>query len=163
MKIYIFIILLFSTLLLKSQEISLNSVDYNPLLISENTINYLTENGYTDHLFPSYSQAIYVDFNNDSYKDILVTFVGTPYKPSIIIVMLWDINTNKFIENHNYLAIVEGESALWDNTVGDFNNDGLNDLYVAVGNYHGEWGQQPDYYPINSAGIFLVICLVTYS
>ncbi len=146
------LLLFFSSQIFTGQDISLDSVDYNPFVISENTLNYLTNNGYADYFFVSYSQAIYTDFNNDSNKDIIITLAGTPYKPTVIIVLLWDLDSNKFVENHNYLVIVEGEAALWDNTVGDFNGDGLNDLYVAVGNYHGEWGQQPDYYPINSSG-----------
>jgi len=129
------------------QNISVNSVDYDSMLISDNTINYLSQNGYDDSLFNSFSQAVYVDFNSDSYKDLICFIQGNPYQPAILGVFLWDNDSAKFIENNNYLMIVEGEAALWDDSVGDFNGDGLTDVYVPVQNYHGQPGQRPDYYP----------------
>ena len=146
------ILLLFIPLVSFGQNITIDSVDYEPLLISENTIDYLNENGYDgNNLFGSYSQAINVDFNNDGYLDLIAYIKGTPYLPSILGVFIWNNDTNKFIENNNYLMIVEGEAGLWDNSIGDFNGDGLTDIYVPVSNYHGESGQQPDYYPFEDS------------
>ena len=146
------ILLLFIPLVSFGQNITIDSVDYEPLLISENTIDYLNENGYDgNNLFGSFSQAINVDFNNDGYLDLIAYIKGTPYLPSILGVFIWNNDTNKFIENNDYLMIVEGEAGLWDNSIGDFNGDGLTDIYVPVSNYHGESGQQPDYYPFEDS------------
>jgi len=144
------ILSLFIPIVSFGQDITLSSVDYEPLIISESTIDYLNDNNYEGKLFGSHSQIINVDFNNDGYLDLIGSLAGSPYKPSVLTVFIWDNESNKFVENNNYLMIVEGESALWDDSVGDFNGDGLNDIYVPVGNYHGESGQQPDYYPENT-------------
>lgn len=145
----ILVILFFTTLASNGQQII--SIDQEPLMISENTINYLTENGYEGSLFGAYSQLINVDFNNDDYLDVITMIAGNPYLPSILSVFIWDNENGKFVEDHNFLTVVEGESALWEDCIGDFNGDGLTDLYVPVGNYHGEPGLQPDYYPYDDS------------
>ena len=58
------ILLLFIPLVSFGQEITLSSVDYEPLIISESTIDYLIDNNYQGYLFGSFSQIINVDFNN---------------------------------------------------------------------------------------------------
>ena len=139
--------LLFIPSFLFSQEITVNSVNDESLLISDNTINFLSQNGYDSSLFNSFSQAVYVDFNKDNFLDLICFIQGNPSQPAVLSVFLWNNDSAKFIEDNNYLMVVEGEAALWDDTVGDFNGDGLNDIYVPVQNYHGQSGQQPEYYP----------------
>ena len=142
------ILLLFVPLTSFGQEITIVSFEDEPVIFSQETIEYTNSYGLSVNIDDS--QKIYVDFNNDGKKDIISRVAGNPYTPSFLSIFLWDTFEEKYIENHQYLIITEGESMLFNNTVADFNSDGLNDIYVAIENYHGEPGQEPDYYPENS-------------
>ena len=150
------ILLLFIPLVCFGQDITISSVDYEPLIFSEQTLNFLesdedlsSNNGGV--LFGAFANLSYVDFNNDGAKDIVSYVAGTGYSPNYLCVFLWDDSTQKFIEQHNYLMTVYGEPSFYDNSIGDVNGDGLTDIYVPMQNYHGEPGQQPEWYPPNTA------------
>ena len=138
------------------QEITVVSVEDEPIIFSQETIDYLTndwaqlsENPQLG-LFQTFSALSYYDFNEDGFKDLIVSTAFSWYAENVVCIFFWDEATQKYIENNQYMMLVQGEVAFWDDSIGDFNGDGLNDVYVPVGNYHGEEGQQPDYYPENS-------------
>ena len=150
------ILLLFIPLVSFGQEITVVSVEDEPIIFSQETIDYLTndwsqlsENPQLG-LFQVFSALAYYDFNGDGFKDIIVSVAFSPYAENVVCIFFWDEATQKYIENNQYMMLVQGEAALWDDSIGDFNGDGLNDVYVPVGNYHGQAGQQPDYYPENT-------------
>ena len=144
------LLLLFIPFVSFGQEITISSTESEILIYSEETLNLL-ESNYSDMgLYGYVSQTKWVDFDNDGHKDIITSVAGDPYRPAILCIFLWDESSQKFIEDNQYLMIVQGEPSFWSETVGDFNGDGLNDVYVPVSNYHGEEGQQPDYYPENT-------------
>ena len=143
------ILLLLVPLISFGQEITIVSVEDEPIIFSQETIDFINSQGFNEGNIGD-SQKIYVDFDKDGNKDIISNVAGDPYNPSTLCVFLWDDSQGKYIDNHEYLMITQGESMLFNNTVADFNSDGLNDIYLAIENYHGEPGQQPDYYPENS-------------
>ena len=150
------ILLLFIPLVSFGQEITVVSVEDEPIVFSQETIDYLTndwsqlsENPQLG-LFQSFSALAYFDFNEDGFKDLVATTAFSNYAENIICIFFWDESTQKYIENNQYMMLVQGEAAFWDDSIGDFNGDGLNDVYVPVSNYHGQQGQQPDYYPENT-------------
>jgi hypothetical protein len=135
--------------ILIGQQITLNSTESEILVYSEETLTFL-ESNYSDMgVYGDVSQPKWIDFDNDGHKDIITSVAGDPYSPSIQCIFFWDESIQKFIEDNQYMMIVQGESYSWYDSVGDFNGDGLNDVYTPVQNYHGEEGQQPDYYPEN--------------
>ena len=142
-------LLLFVPLVSFGQEIIIVSVEDEPIIFSQETIDFINGYGFNEGNIGD-SQKIYVDFDNDGSKDIISMIAGDPYNPFTLCIFLWDDSEGKYIDNHEYLMLTQGESMLFNNTVADFNSDGLNDIYVAIENYHGEPGQQPDYYPENS-------------
>ena len=144
------ILLLFIPLVSFGQEITISSTESEILIYSEETLNLLESNYNDMGVYGYVSQTKWVDFDNDGHKDIITSVAGDPYRPAILCIFLWDESSQKFIEDNQYLMIVQGEKSFWSETVGDFNGDGLNDVYVPVSNYHGEEGQQPDYYPENT-------------
>lgn len=136
-----------------SQQITITSTDDESFVLSQETFDYLaddwsqlSENPQLG-LFPTYSALSYFDFDNDGFKDVIVSTAFSSYASNVLCIFFWDEASQKFIENNQYMMLVQGEASLWDDSVGDFNGDGLNDVYVPVSNYHGEEGQQPDYYP----------------
>ena len=143
------LLFLFIPLVSFGQEITIVSVEEDPVIFSQETIAIINNYGFSEGNIGD-SQKIYVDFDNDGHKDIVSYVAGDPYTPFVLSMFLWDHSLGKYIEDHHYLMITEGESMLFNNTVADFNADGLNDIYIAIENYHGEPGQQPDYYPENS-------------
>jgi len=144
------LLLLFMPFILIGQQITLNSTESEILIYSEETLNFL-ESNYSDIGAYGYvSQPKWIDFDNDGHKDIITSVAIDPYSPSIQCIFFWDESIQKFIEDNQYMMIVQGESYSWYDSVGDFNGDGLNDVYTPVQNYHGEEGQQPDYYPENT-------------
>jgi len=143
------LLLLFMPFILIGQQITLNSTESEILVYSEETLTFL-ESNYSDMgVYGDVSQPKWIDFDNDGHKDIITSVAGDPYSPSIQCIFFWDESIQKFIEDNQYMMIVQGESYSWYDSVGDFNGDGLNDVYTPVQNYHGEEGQQPDYYPEN--------------
>lgn len=157
MKKLLLLLLLLIPLVSFSQQITVTSTDDEPFVLSQETFDYLTddwsqlsENPQLG-LFPSYSALSYFDFDNDGFKDVIVTTAFSNYAENVICIFFWDEASQKYIENNRYMMLVQGEASLWDDSVGDFNGDGLNDVYVPVSNYHGEEGQQPDYYPYENA------------
>jgi len=143
------ILLLFIPLISFGQEISIVSVQDEPVIFSQETIDLINSYGFSEGNIGD-SQKIYVDFDNDGNKDIISLIAGDPYNPFTLCIFLWDDSQGKYIDNHQYLMTTQGESMLFENTVADLNSDGLNDIYVPIENYHGEPGLQPDYYPENS-------------
>ena len=140
---------MFIPLISFGQEISIVSVQDEPVIFSQETIDLINSYGFSEGNIGD-SQKIYVDFDNDGNKDIISLIAGDPYNPFTLCIFLWDDSQGKYIDNHQYLMTTQGESMLFENTVADLNSDGLNDIYVPIENYHGEPGQQPDYYPENS-------------
>ena len=150
------ILLLFIPLVSFSQQITVTSTDDESFVFSQETLDYLTnewsqlsENPQLG-LFQSFSAITYFDFDEDGFKDVIVNTAISNYAENVICIFFWDEASQKYIENNQYMMLVQGEASLWDDSVGDFNGDGLNDVYVPVSNYHGEEGQQPDYYPENT-------------
>ena len=129
------------------QEITISSTESEIFIYSDETLNFLNSNYSDQPAYGNFTQTKWIDFDNDGHNDIITSVAGDPYRPGILCVFLWDESIQKFIENNQYLMIVQGEPNFWSETVGDFNGDGLNDVYVAVTGYHGDAGQQPDYYP----------------
>ena len=151
------ILLLFIPLVSFSQQITVTSTDDESFVFSQETLDYLTnewsqlsENPQLG-LFQSFSAITYFDFDEDGFKDVIVNTAISNYAENVICIFFWDEASQKYIENNQYMMLVQGEASLWDDSVGDFNGDGLNDVYVPVSNYHGEEGQQPDYYPYENA------------
>jgi len=143
------LLLLFMPFILIGQQITLNSTESEILVYSEETLTFLESNYRDMGVYGDVSQPKWIDFDNDGHKDIITSVAGDPYSPSIQCIFFWDESIQKFIEDNQYMMIVQGESYSWYDSVGDFNGDGLNDVYTPVQNYHGEEGQQPDYYPEN--------------
>lgn len=150
------ILFLFIPIVSFGQEVTIISVEEEPIIFSQETIDYIT-NDWSQlsespqlGLFPSFSALAYFDFNEDGFKDLVATTAFSNYAENIICIFFWDESTQKYIENNQYMMLVQGEAAFWDDSIGDFNGDGLNDVYVPVSNYHGQEGQQPDYYPENT-------------
>jgi len=141
------ILLLFIPLVSFGQEITISSTESEIFIYSDETLNFLNSNYSDQPAYGNFTQTKWIDFDNDGHNDIITSVAGDPYRPGILCVFLWDESIQKFIENNQYLMIVQGEPNFWSETVGDFNGDGLNDVYVAVTGYHGDAGQQPDYYP----------------
>ena len=141
------ILLLFIPLVSFGQEITISSTESEIFIYSDETLNFLDSNYSDQPAYGNFTQTKWIDFDNDGHNDIITSVAGDPYRPGILCVFLWDESIQKFIENNQYLMIVQGEPNFWSETVGDFNGDGLNDIYVAVTGYHGDAGQQPDYYP----------------
>ena len=141
------ILLLFIPLVSFGQEITISSTESEIFIYSDETLNFLDSNYSDQPAYGNFTQTKWIDFDNDGHNDIITSVAGDPYRPGILCVFLWDESIQKFIENNQYLMIVQGEPNFWSETVGDFNGDGLNDVYVAVTGYHGDAGQQPDYYP----------------
>lgn len=150
------ILFLFIPIVSFGQEVTIISVEEEPIIFSQETIDYIT-NDWSQlsespqlGLFQSFSALAYFDFNEDGFKDLVATTAFSNYAENIICIFFWDESTQKYIENNQYMMLVQGEAAFWDDSIGDFNGDGLNDVYVPVSNYHGQEGQQPDYYPENT-------------
>ena len=141
------LLLLFIPLVSFGQEITISSTESEIFIYSDETLNFLNSNYSDQPAYGNFTQTKWIDFDNDGHNDIITSVAGDPYRPGILCVFLWDESIQKFIENNQYLMIVQGEPNFWSETVGDFNGDGLNDVYVAVTGYHGDAGQQPDYYP----------------
>ena len=147
------ILLLFIPFVSFSQQITVTSTDDESFVFSQETLDYLTDDwsqlseNPNLGLFQSFSAITYFDFDNDGFKDVIVTTAFSNYASNVLCIFFWDEASQKYIENNQYMMLVQGEASLWDDSVGDFNGDGLNDVYVPVTNYHGEEGQQPDYYP----------------
>ena len=151
------ILLLFIPFVSFSQQITVTSTDDESFVFSQETLDYLTddwsqlsENPQLG-LFQSFSAITYFDFDSDGFKDVIVTTAHSNYSLNVLCIFFWDEASQKYIENNQYMMLVQGEPSFWDDSVGDFNGDGLNDVYVPVTNYHGEEGQQPDYYPYENA------------
>ena len=144
------ILLLFIPLVSFGQEITISLTESEIFIYSDETLNFLESNYSDQPVYGNFSQTKWIDFDNDGHKDIITTVAGDPYRPGILCVFLWDESIQKFVEDNQYLMVVQGEPNFWSKTVGDFNGDGLNDVYVAITNYHGVDGEQPDYYPENT-------------
>ena len=118
--------LLFIPLISFGQEITIVSVEDGPVIFSEETIDFINGYGFSEGNIGD-SQKIYVDFDNDGNKDIISNIAGDPYNPFTLCVFLWDDSQGKYIDNYEYLMLTQGESMLFNNTVADFNSDGLNE------------------------------------
>ena len=82
------ILLLFFPLVSFGQEISIVSVQDEPVIFSQGTIDLINSYGFSEGNIGD-SQKIYVDFDNDGNKDIISLIAGDPYNPFTLCIFLW--------------------------------------------------------------------------
>ena len=123
------ILLLFIPFVSFGQQITVTSTDDEPFVLSQETLDYLTddwsqlsENPQLG-LFQSFSAITYFDFDEDGFKDVIVNTAISNYAENVICIFFWDEASQKYIENNQYMMLVQGEASLWDDSVGDFNGD----------------------------------------
>lgn len=117
--------------------------------ISNESIQKLNELGFEfsphyDYLGRNFSE--HFDFNNDGFKDIVWTVPKNPSIGSPLMLLFWDQEQGKYIEQTSYFILGHGDHMMYYDTVDDFDGDGDLDIFLPTENYHGEWGKQPNYY-----------------
>ena len=152
---YLFILLALSTRIALSQEgskkfethiVSSNNEIVN---ISNESIQKLIDLGFEfsphyDYLGRNFSE--HFDFNNDGFKDIVWAVPKNPSIGSPLMLLFWDQEQRKYVEQTSYFILGHGDHMMYYDTVDDFDRDGDLDIFLPIENYHGEWGRQPNYY-----------------
>ena len=93
---------MFIPLISFGQEISIVSVQDEPVIFSQETIDLINSYGFSEGNIGD-SQKIYVDFDNDGNKDIISLIAGDPYNPFTLCIFLWDDSQGKYIDNHQVI------------------------------------------------------------
>lgn len=88
------------------------------------------------------------DFNNDGKLDLFIHTIGNPEKSTVRSLFLNKSTSSKysFAEDKNYRTLTYGDGGFMSNMSGDFNSDGLIDIFCYTENYHGKPGNQPKAY-----------------
>ena len=133
----------------KKFEVQIIESNNSIVEISNESVQKLKDLGF--ELSPHYTYlgrnfSEHFDFDNDGFKDIVWivpkdTSIGSP-----VMILIWDQEKGKYIEQTSYFVLGHGDHMMYYDTVDDFDEDGDLDIYLPIENYHGEEGKQPDYY-----------------
>uniref|UniRef100_UPI004048924E FG-GAP-like repeat-containing protein n=1 Tax=Algoriphagus sp. TaxID=1872435 RepID=UPI004048924E len=140
---------IFAQVPLKKFEVQLTETNNSIVEISNETIQKLKDLGFEfplnyDYLGRNFSE--HFDFNKDGYKDIVWIVPKNPSIGSPVMLLLWNQEKGKYIEQSSYFILGHGDHMMYYDTVDDFDGDGDLDIYLPIESYHGERGKQPSYY-----------------